>query len=151
MSLRLYATGAVALLIGGVVAAAEYDDAAHYRYVPATVLSVALKNCDVKNEKSLLFYRREARLKGAECDRAEMLAGYDADLGGGDVTYNYDVKVRYVEPASGQARETELSHFPARFVVPVGGQVLIRAHKTKPGKVNMGRWTENLSLAPGGV
>jgi hypothetical protein len=151
MSLRLYATGAVALLIGGVVAAAEYDDAAHFRYVPATVVGVALKNCDIKNEKSLLFYRREARLKGAECDRAEMLAGYDDDLGGGEITYNYVVKVRYVDPADKTTRDTELTHFPARFVVPVGGQVLIRAHKTKAGKVNSGRWTENLSLAPGDV
>jgi len=151
MAIRLYAATAIIFAVAGGIGFLEFNEAKNHRYTVATVTDVKLNDCSVSNKKWRVVYKTTYTMNKIDCDLAEMLVGYDNNMKGGDITYNYDVSARYVDPVDGQTRTSRLYTFPERFVVKPGGQVLIRTHKTKAGVVSTWRWTENLSLAGNGA
>ena len=150
MSIKLFAATGIALAMAGLVGGLEINDAARYRYVQATVLEVSPRDCGVSNEKWRVVFRTKYSVSGVGCALAEMLVGYDDDMKGGEISYRHQVKVSYLDPADGKTKEHSFQP-SVRFTVKPGGTILIRAHATKPGVVNSGRWTEDLSRLPGGA
>ncbi|MBK9083079.1 MAG: hypothetical protein IPL88_13855 [Rhizobiales bacterium] len=149
MAVKLYAAAGIALAMTGLIGGVEVNNLLNYRYTRATVLDVSPPKCSVSNEKWYVVFRRKTSISSIDCATAEMLVGYDDDMKGGEVAYDQPVKVSYLDAVDGKTKE-HVFHARERFVVQPGGQILIRTHKSKPGVVNSGQWTEDLSrLAPG--